>query len=267
MSRAPGRLGVALLAAAAVARLPVLGLASASLLLSACGDDDDAAAGAATPEAADLVAAAASRMEQVRSFHFELEHENGSTQIVRGIAMERAVGDIVGVDRLRPHRRGPRWPARLRDRHRHPARRELDPEPNHAALGARGDLRGGALRPGQRRRRADALGRRAHDRGRERIAGVETYRVSTEVESGELTVFPGAEPGRLVPATAWIGVDDPLVHRLEVRGPISDGEEDDIARRLDLSDFDADFDIAPPPLTAMRPRARSGCALAAAPGC
>ena len=246
MSRAPGRLGVALLAAAAVARLPVLGLASASLLLSACGDDDDAAAGAATPEAADLVAAAASRMEQVRSFHFELEHENGSTQIVRGIAMERAVGDIVGVDRLRltvEGRAGPldfeigivilpdeswiqnpitqRW-----EREEISVEELFDPASGVVAL--------------MRSAGAPTI------EGRERIAGVETYRVSTEVESGELTVFPGAEPGRLVPATAWIGVDDPLVHRLEVRGPISDGEEDDIARRLDLSDFDADFDIAPP---------------------
>ena len=246
MSRAPGRLGVALLAAAAVARLPVLGLASASLLLSACGDDDDAAAGAATPEAADLVAAAASRMEQVRSFHFELEHESGSTQIVRGIAMERAVGDIVGVDRLRltvEGRAGPldfeigivilpdeswiqnpitqRW-----EREEISVEELFDPASGVVAL--------------MRSAGAPTI------EGRERIAGVETYRVSTEVESGELTVFPGAEPGRLVPATAWIGVDDPLVHRLEVRGPISDGEEDDIARRLDLSDFDADFDIAPP---------------------
>ena len=41
-------------------------------------------------------------------------------------------------------------------------------------------------------------------------------------------------------------MDDPLVYRIEVHGPISDGEADDIVRRLDLSDFDADFDIVAP---------------------
>ena len=225
--------------------LPLLALASIALLLAACGDDD-AAPDASTPEAADLVAAAASRMEQVGSFHFELDHENGSTEIVRGIAMDRAVGDIVGVDRLRLTVEGSVGPldfelgiiilpeqswiqnplTRRWEREDISVDELFDPASGVVAL-----MRSAA---------APAI------EGRERVAGVETYRVTSEVESGELTIFPGAEPGRLVPATVWIGVNDPLVYRLEVRGPIGDGEEDDIVRRLDLSDFDADFDIAPP---------------------
>ena len=225
--------------------LPLLALASLALLLAACGDDD-AAPDAPTPEAADLVAAAATRMEQVGSFHFELDHENGSTEIVRGIAMNRAVGDIVGVDRLQLTVEGSVGP--------------LDFELGIIILPEQSWIQNPLTRRWEREDIsvdelfAPASGVVALMRsagapaieGRERVAGVETYRVTSEVESGELTIFPGAEPGRIIPATAWIGVSDPLVYRLEVRGPIGDGEEDDIVRRLDLSDFDADFDIAPP---------------------
>ena len=224
----------------------LLALASLALLLAACGDDDDTVDAAPTPEAADLDAAAAARMEQVGSFHFELEHENGSTRIVRGIEMQRASGDIVGVDRLRLTVEGSAGP--------------IDFELGIVILPDQSWIQNPIT---QRWEREDISVEELFDpasgvvalmrsigapviEGRERIAGVQTYRVRTEVESGALTIFPGAAPGRLVPAIAWIGVDDPLVYRLEVRGPLSAGEDEGIARRLDLSEFDANFDIAPP---------------------
>jgi hypothetical protein len=220
-------------------------VAAGALLFAACGDDDGASADA-TPEAAALVAAAAERMEQVRSFHFELEHENGSTEIVRGIEMTRAEGDIVGTDRLRVEVAGSAGP--------------FDFELGIIILPEQSWIQNPLTRRWEREditveelfdpaTGVVALMRSATElaiEGRERVRGVETYRVATEVESGELTVFPGAEPGRRVPATAWIGVDEPLVHRLEVRGPIGGRDEEDVVRRLELSDFDADFDIAPP---------------------
>ena len=211
--------------------LPLLALASLALLLAACGDDD-AAPDAPTPEAADLVAAAATRMEQVGSFHFELDHENGSTEIVRGIAMNRAVGDIVGVDRLQLTVEGSVGPLDFelgiiilpeQSWIQNPLTRRWERE--DISVDELFDPASGVVAL-MRSAGAPAI------EGRERVAGVETYRVTSEVESGELTIFPGAEPGRIVPATAWIGVSDPLVYRLEVRGPIGDGEEDDIVRRL-----------------------------------
>src|SRR5207237_286901 len=48
-----------------------------------------------------LLSSAASRMAQVRRFHFLLEHENGTTQIALGLQMTRAEGDVDGTDRMK----------------------------------------------------------------------------------------------------------------------------------------------------------------------
>src|SRR5690349_6019574 len=70
------------------------------LVLAACGGDGEETPATATPEPGVLLQQAATRMEQVRSLHFLLEHENGSTTIVRGIAMTEAEGDLVAPDKM-----------------------------------------------------------------------------------------------------------------------------------------------------------------------
>ena len=42
----------------------------------------------------ELLAAAADRMDAVTSFHFDLEHDNGTATIVRGLEMVSAEGDV-----------------------------------------------------------------------------------------------------------------------------------------------------------------------------
>ena len=83
--------------------------------------------------------------------------------------------------------------------------------------------------------------------GRERVGGVEAYRIEVTADSGDLAIFPTATPGFEVRATLWIGVEDLLVYRVDVRGAISETESPDILRRLELSRFGEDVDIVPPP--------------------
>ena len=230
--------------------LALLVVATLALLaVAACGDDDDDDAPPSTdevdPEA--LVVAAADRMESVERFHFVLEHENGATEIVRDIEMERAEGDVDGATRLQAEIEGTFLSFRF----------ELGIVVLPGEGWIQNPLRGGRWEREEitidslfdPQQGVVALMRSARTPeivGQERVDGVETYRVEATVDSAELTIFPGAEPGRSVSATAWIGVEEALVHRLEISGPIADGESEEIVRRLELSRFGEDVDIVPP---------------------
>lgn len=239
MRRATGRW--LLLALFATVALP--------FLTAACSDDDDDAADptAEVVDPAAVLSAAADRMVQSQRFHFLLEHENGGTPIVLGLEMTRAEGDVDGTERL-----------------------SVDVEAEFGPLGV--DVSVIILEDESwitnpltgRWQREDisvssvfdaaegvtALLRSASQpvlAGEERISGVPVYRIDALVESGDLTIFSeDAEAGRSLPASAWIGVEDPLVYRLEVTGPVVPGDDEDIVRRIELSRFDEDVEIEPP---------------------
>jgi lipoprotein LprG len=218
-----------------------------ALLVTACGSDEAEAPATATPEPAALLQQAAARMEQVRSLHFLLEHENGSTKIVRGIAMTEAEGDLVAPDKMQATVKGSLGP--------------VDFEVGIVILGADAWIQNpithrwddeditidqvfdpqegvvGLVRSAQSPTIEDT----------EKVGGVDCYRVEATLDSGDLTQLPGdPQPGRSVPTTAWVGVKDPLVHKIEIRGPVASGESDDLVRTLTLTRFDEDVSIAPP---------------------
>ena len=221
-------------------------LAALLLLAAGCGGGGGDEAPPDPVDPAALVAAAADRMEGVRGFHFRLEHERGATVIVRGIRMERAEGDVDGPERLRARLGGSIGPLGLEfgvvvlpgeswiqnplterwEREDISIASLFDPQAGIAAL--------------MRAAESPALA------GSEEVGGVRTWRVESAYDSGDLAIFPSVEPGHRVEVAAWIGADDPLVHRVEARGPIADGEDRDIVRRLELSRFGQDVDIAPP---------------------
>ena len=245
------------------ALLTVLAVALA-LSAAACfgGDDDEAAAPTPTTTAAStstpiptptpvdpavVVRESADRMEGVERFHFTLDHENGASEIVRGIMMVYAEGDFDGAERMRAEIEGALGPVKFETAVivlpegswlQNPFDRSweaeeisieefFDPQDGVAAL--------------MRKVTAPTVV------GREEVGGVETYRIDVLADSGDLAIFPTAEPGFEVRATLWIGVDDLLLYRVDVLGPISEDEAPDILRRLELSRFGEDVDIAPPP--------------------
>lgn len=214
-------------------------------LAAACGDDGEATDFEEIDPVA-LLLAAADRTEQVTSFHFVLEHENGGTEIVRGILMQRAEGDVIGSDRLRAEIEASAGPLNLKvsvviledeawitnpltnrwEREEISIEQIFDPASGVTAL-----MRGVS---------APRLV------GTESIDGVPSYRVEANVDSGAVQIFGAAPAGRTLQAVVWIGVDDPLVRRIEVRGALRAGEPDDLVRRVTLSRFDDEFEIVAP---------------------
>lgn len=223
-------------------------LAAALALAAACGGDDGAAP-AAAPEPAALLQAAAARMREVQRFHFALEHDGGGTAIVRGITMTSAEGDVDGPERLRIALKG--------------SFASVNIDTAIIVLGDQAWIQNPITRRWEREdisiddifdpQRgvvaliAAAAARSPRIAATERIDGVETYRVEATLDSGELGLLPGMpEPGRSVPAIAWIGVDDPVVRRIELRGGVAEGEPAGLVRRLTLSRFGESVTIEPP---------------------
>lgn len=234
------------------ARLAALAvLVATALLLVACPDEEEEATPTPTPtealpDPAELMLAAADRMAGVEKFHFVLEHENGTSEIVQGIQMVRAEGDIAGEERLQAEIDG--------------LLGTLSFETGIVVLPDQGWLRNPLTQRWQReeitvsalfdpQQGAIALMRTATATGLdgpEAVRGVDCWIVEATTDSGELVFFRNAAAGFTVNAKVWIGVADPLVHRIELIGPISAGELETIVRRLELSNFGQDVDIVPP---------------------
>ncbi len=227
----------------AATALAALALAAAAAL-AACGDDDGVDVEGVA--AAALLRSAAERTERAQSFHFVLEHENGSTQIVRGLEMERAEGDVAGTDRLSVEIKASLGPLNFEIAIivigddawiTNPLTRRWERE--QISISEVFDPASGVT--GLMRAAADA-----RVAGSDSVGGVSTYRVEATVDSGDVTLFGDPRPGTELRATVWIGVDDPLVYRIELVGAVTAGEPDDLVRRITLSRFDEDIEIAPP---------------------
>jgi hypothetical protein len=227
-----------------LARLLVTLLVPLGLLIAACGgndvDTDDV-------DAEQLLESAAARMDEVETFHFALTHEGGTAEIVRGLRMRSAEGDVAGPDRMQMTVAASAGPVNVElsmivlpdeswmtnpitgrwERESISLADFFDP-----ASGVTGIMR---------------LVTDATVTGSERIGGVDTYVVEASVDSGDLTFLASdATPGRTLPARAWIGVEDSLVYRLEVEGAVGAGEPEGLLRRLTLSRFGDDIEITPP---------------------
>ncbi len=232
-------------------RLALAILVGVSLLLVACPEGEEEPEPTPTPtealpDPATLLLAAADRMAGVERFHFVLDHVDGTSEIVQGIQMVRAEGDIAGEERLQAEIDGRLGTLAfetgivvLPDQGwlRNPLTQRWQRE--EISVSALFDPQQGAIAL-MRTATATGLG------GREAVGGVDCWVVEASTDSGELVFFRGVESGFTVAATVWIGVDDPLVYRIELHGPISSGELETIVRRLDLSNFGQDVDIVPP---------------------
>lgn len=213
-------------------------------LLAACGDGESLPVDGL--DAVALLAAAADRTEQVQSFHFVLEHERGSTEIVRGVNMERAEGDVAGGQRLRVDIEGSAGPLNIKlgivileDEAwiTNPLTGRWERE--DISIAELFDPATGIT----------ALIRAVTDprvTGSDRIDGVQTYRVEATVDSGDVRLFGDPRPGRVLRAKAWIGVEDALIHRIELEGALRPGERDDLLRRITLTRFGSDPEIVAP---------------------
>lgn len=221
--------------------------ASAALLACGGGSDDDNATTTPLPSVESILEASATKMQAVRTLHFVFEHEHGSTVIVRKIAMTSATGDVVAPDRMQANIEGSLGPVNFKAGMiligpdawlQNPLTQRwesdsitidqvFDPQQGVVAL-----MRGA---PG------------AELKGVEKVDGVNCYRVEVTLDSSKLELLPGEpEPGHSVLTVAWIGVEDSLARRIELRGPVAASESQDIVRRISFSKFDQDVTIVAP---------------------
>lgn len=219
-------------------------------LAASCGDDDDGEDTGADVDADVVLARAADEFGAIESFHFTLDHENGTTPIVFDLGLDRAEGDLVAPGRMHAEIEAEQGPIRV----------EVEIIAIEDDLWLTDPFGSGVWQKIEegidvRDIFAPDIGlpellRNAFEprvTGRERVDGVQTYRIEARVDAGALAaIAPVAEPGVDVPVTVWIGEDDSLIRRARLDGPITTDEDNDIRRQIDLTGFDEPVTIEPP---------------------
>lgn len=88
------------------------------------------------------------------------------------------------------------------------------------------------------------------DEGSEEVDGVSLRRISGTASAKDVAPLVAVSPSEGdVPVTLWIGEDDELLRRIEVAGPVADGEPDDALRVVEVSRFDEPVTIEAPEVT------------------
>jgi len=218
-------------------------------LIAGCGGDSAGEPPQAEVEmtAAEILEIAAERMEEIESFAFLLEHENGVTTIVRGMGMERAEGAVSGSDRLRADVRTRAGPVTLN------LGVIILPEGSWITNPFNNQWESEALSISQFFDPSTGITALMRDldeasrSGMEPIGGEMAYRIDASVRSEDLlSLVPAALPGRTLTVRSWIGVEDPRVLRIDILGALEAGDAENLVRRLLLSGFGGDFAISAP---------------------
>lgn len=221
-------------------------LGVSALLIAGCGGGDEEG----TVEGVDadaLLESAATRMDEVEAFHFILTQENGTTDILMGLELVSAEGDIAGADRAQLEVRAKLGSSNIE------VGIVILPDGSYITNPLTGRWQEAEVSISSffnpeigvtalMRAVTDAKATR-----RVQVGGADTYLVEAVVDSGNLDLFAaGAAPGRELLARAWIGVDEPFVYRVEIEGAVIEGEAANTVRRLELSRFDEPVEISTP---------------------
>ena len=224
-------------------------LVFAVFLAVACGGGEDEDGGAPLPTAEDILARLVARVDDLETFHFRLEHENGTSPIPLGLELETAEGDVVVPDRMEAEIRAKAGTAIVRVKvigvgdegwMTNPFSRDWQPLPEGTNIRD-------VFNPGAGVKAIVGALTNVEVVKEEKVEGVSTYLIEGEVDSGVLeAAAPIAEPGLTVVVKAWVGSEDFLPRRIRLEGPFFPGEPDNIVRKLELSRFDEPLSIEPP---------------------
>jgi len=225
----------------AAAILLVLALAAP---LAACGGDSEPKGPA--PES--IVRRATAKTAAQKSFHFKLNVENPPASS-DGLSLTFADGDLVVPDRLKAKVAGTFNGIPLSSQVVFAGPRQFLRNP------ITGTWQSFTTKTSPIAFFAPAKGvlaaiRGIHDLsldGTRTVGGVETYHLTGKVAARDLTGFLGNPPSdRQVDAELDVGKDDHLLRRLRLVGPIADGEPDDVARTVDVSNYGEHVTIEAP---------------------
>ena len=204
--------------------------------------------GGGGPSPEDVVRESVTATEAVKSFHFTIDSQ-GIPRSTSGLQLLGAEGDAVVPDRVRADVSGTfagvalttqliaigddlwikdplegRW-------------RRIDVGTTPAVLldPAEGVL--GVMR------RVGELS----DEGLEELGGVTTRRIHGTVDAADVAPLVAVSPGGgKVEATLWIGEEDRILRRIEVKGPVAANEPEEALRVVGISRFDEPVTIEPP---------------------
>lgn len=224
------------------------------------GDDDDdegssgsaptpvVSTGAGGSEAEQVLQRASDAAAQVSSFHFILTHENGTTPLPLNLELESAEGDILVPGSMQAEADAEALGVNVsvevigiddRTWVTNPFTRDWQelPDTNIRDFADPASLVESVLPAITDAQLAEG----------EEIDGVDTRLVTGNIDSGALQESLGiAEPGHNVMVEAWIGVDDSLPRRVRLSGPLSDAENDNVVREVELSRYNQPVEIMPP---------------------
>ena len=204
------------------------------------------------PDPSIILQAAADRFQALQFFTFTMTHENGGTPIAFGLLMEDVVGQVVAPDRLEAEVGA--WAGGFFFDVSLIAIGEetwlTNPFTDEFELIERGIVSSALLDPATG---ISGIIRDAKDpvwEGETSLEGISTYHITSVIDSGQLTsIAPGAEPGLPIDVGIWVGIDDSLVYKIHMFGPMSSDEDPNITRTILPSDFDIPAEIEPPPLS------------------
>lgn len=215
------------------------------LLLASCGGDG----GGEDPTAAEIVAGAAEKTAELKSFRFTLDVENVPPS-ASGLSLTSAEGEVVVPDRLKAKASATfsRIPIETElvfvgedDYFIDPLTRKwrrLDVGTSPVAF----------FDPAQGVLTVIKSAVEVEDAGSEIVDGVETHRLTGKVKAREAArlLVVSSTSDRLADVELWIGKDDSILRRIRVRGPVGEGEGADASRTVEISDFGQTFQIEAP---------------------
>jgi hypothetical protein len=229
------------------------------LLAAACGSKKAPAAVATraptptpTPTPQERIQSAAQHMQALSAFHFLLTHENGASAIALGLQMTRAEGDFENPNRFKATVDAKALGGiAVTVKVINVADKTWITNPllggDHYQILPNGTSAAAIFDPNT------GIFKAAHDikdpqlTGSDKIGSVDTWVVQGTVDAGDLTsIATDAQAGHQVTMKVWIGKEDSLVYRIRLEGPLSDSEPKNIARQIDLTQFNEKLDIQPP---------------------
>lgn len=215
------------------------------LLLAGCGGDG----GGKEPTAAEIVAGAAEKTAEQKSFRFTLDVENvppsGS-----GLSLTSADGEVIVPDRLRA--KASATFSRI------PIETELvfvgeeeyfvDPLTRKWRRLDVGTSPIAFFDPAEGVLSVIKGAVEVEIAGSETVGGVETHRLTGKVKARDAArlLVVSSTSDRLVDVELWIGKDDQILRRIRVRGPVGEDEPAEASRTIELSDFGTEFEIEAP---------------------
>jgi lipoprotein LprG len=218
--------------------------AGLAMLIAACGSGDS------FPDARKVVASATVNMNQVRAVHFVLGLEETPIEIMPGLNVTRAEGDVVRPDRMQAKLQAKALGMVISVNVRavegvQYVTNPIAPDqwqalPTPAVAGSLLDPQIGVTAILSGLVDAKVVGQDSLD-------GIDAWRITATADNQLVAPFFQSEPASGNTAVeTWIGTSDFLVYKVILTGPTVVGDSDNVQRTIEFSRFGEVVEIAPP---------------------